>query len=73
MGDTEIGAAPSYADESGPDFTADHLVHANDCKVSELGVTESSVKTYRERNTSERICERPYVGHGTEGHNFIGG
>ena len=27
-GDTEIGAAPSYADEGGPDFTADHLVHA---------------------------------------------
>jgi len=27
-GDTEIGAARSYADESGPDFTADRFVHA---------------------------------------------
>ena len=27
-GDTEIGAAPSYADESGPDFRADRFVHA---------------------------------------------
>ena len=27
-GDTEIGAPPSYADESGPDFTADRFVHA---------------------------------------------
>ena len=37
----EVGAvALSRGDESGPDFTADHLVHANDCKVSELGVIE---------------------------------
>ena len=34
------GPRPRVGNESGPDFTADHLVHANDCKVSELGVIE---------------------------------
>jgi len=39
MGDTGSGPRPRVGDESGPDFTADHLVHAMKAG-SELGVIE---------------------------------